>query len=126
MLVTCAIIKNEAEILVTQRSEHMQLPLKWEFPGGKVKENETEVDCIVREIKEELGITIRPIVRLRPITHKYEQEITLVPFISEYISGEIILTEHKAYRWLSRSDLLTLDWAAADIHVVHQYLKYKP
>ncbi len=122
MLVICAIIVKQGKILATQRSEKMHLPLKWEFPGGKVKEKETEIDCIVREIKEELGIIIQPIKRLQPVTHKYGHEITLVPFISEYIGGEIVLTEHKAFRWLAKEELLTLDWAAADINVVHQYL----
>ena len=50
--VLCAIIYIDSKILVAQRSEKMKLPLKWEFPGGKLEENESEIDCIKREIKE--------------------------------------------------------------------------
>lgn len=52
--VTCAIIYFNDKILVTQRSEKMKLPLKWEFPGGKLEEDESEIDCIKREIREEI------------------------------------------------------------------------
>jgi HKD family nuclease len=52
--VTCAIIHFNDKILVTQRSEKMKLPLKWEFPGGKLEEDESEIDCIKREIREEI------------------------------------------------------------------------
>ena len=57
--VACAIIIEKEKVLVTQRSESMPHALKWEFPGGKVKEGETPESCIGREIKEELGLEIR-------------------------------------------------------------------
>ena len=50
--VTCAIIENENRILVVQRSSTMSLPLKWEFPGGKIEENETAENSLIREIAE--------------------------------------------------------------------------
>ena len=53
--VTCAIILFDQKILVVQRSEDMMLPLKWEFPGGKIEKEESEENCIIREIKEELN-----------------------------------------------------------------------
>ena len=56
--VTCAIIYFNDKILVTQRSEKMKFPLKWEFPGGKLEEGESEIDCIKREIREEINIEI--------------------------------------------------------------------
>ncbi len=58
--VTCAIILFQNKILVTQRSESMKLPLKWEFPGGKLEPGESEEACIIREIKEELNLNIFP------------------------------------------------------------------
>ena len=56
--VTCAIIQQNDQILVTQRSAQMSLPHKWEFPGGKIEVGEDEETCILREIKEELGLDI--------------------------------------------------------------------
>ena len=47
--VTCAIISYKGKTLVTQRGKNMSLPLKWEFPGGKVEPNESEIDCVTRE-----------------------------------------------------------------------------
>ena len=63
---TCAIISFDEKTLVVQRNETMALPLKWEFPGGKIEPAESEEDCIIREIKEELNIKIELISRLTP------------------------------------------------------------
>lgn len=123
--VACAIIINkENRILVTKRSDKMSLPLKWEFPGGKVEQNETYEQTLLREIKEELNIDIRITQQLDSVVHHYPTfSIILIPFICEYLAGEIVLLEHAAYYWLKPENLLDLDWAAADIPVVHQYLK---
>lgn len=122
--VTCAIIFFDNQILVTQRSEKMKLPLKWEFPGGKLEENESEIDCIKREIKEELNIEIEVLKKLSNSIFDYGTfKINLFPFIANYVSGEILLTEHKNYMLLDKADLLNLDWAEADIPIVEEFLK---
>lgn len=122
--VTCAIILFKNKILVTQRSEYMKLPLKWEFPGGKLEKGENEEHCIVREIKEELNINISPLKKLSNSIHDYGSfKINLIPFIAEYISGEIELSEHKAYKLLDKNELLSLDWAEADLPIVEELLK---
>jgi 8-oxo-dGTP diphosphatase len=121
--VTCGIILQHDKVLVTQRSEKMKLPLKWEFPGGKMEQNETPENCLVREIKEELNIEIEIIRRLRAHPYHYETfSITLLPFISRYVSGEITLAEHKEYKWLYMNELKNLDWAPADIPVLEEFL----
>ena len=122
--VTCAIILFNSKILVTQRSENMSLPLKWEFPGGKLEENESELECIKREIKEELNIEIDVVNQLSNSIFDYGTfKINLIPFIVNYISGEILLLEHKDYRLLDKNELLNLDWADADIPIVEEFLK---
>lgn len=122
--VTCAIIVFKGEILVTQRSEKMSLPLKWEFPGGKLEENENDIDCVKREIKEELNIEIEVLKKLSNSIYDYGTfKINLTPFLANYISGEIILTEHKEYKLLNKADLLILDWAEADKPIVEEFLK---
>jgi 8-oxo-dGTP diphosphatase len=122
--VTCAIIVIENKILVTQRSEEMKLPLKWEFPGGKLEENETEIDCIKREIKEEINIDIEVVKKLSSCIFDYGTfKINLIPFLANHIFGQIKLTEHKEYRLLDKVELLTLDWAEADLPIVKEFLK---
>lgn len=124
LTVTCAIILVEDKILVTQRSEKMKLPLKWEFPGGKLEENETSEHCIKREIEEEINIQIEITDRLTPAVHNYGAfEIQLIPFLSKYVSGTIKLAEHKDYKLLEKSELVHLDWAEADLPIVEEFLK---
>lgn len=122
--VVCAIIHRENKILAVQRSEKMTLPLKWEFPGGKIEENESEVDCIKREIKEELNIDIKIKKRLTPSSHSYEDfSIELIPYISVCKSGNLTLNEHKQLLWLDKEALINLDWAEADVPIVNEYIK---
>ncbi|TBX68729.1 (deoxy)nucleoside triphosphate pyrophosphohydrolase [Flavobacterium silvisoli] len=122
--VACAIVLFDDKVLVAQRSEQMKLPLKWEFPGGKLERNESETDCIKREIKEELNIEIDVLKRISNSIYNYGSfEINLIPFVANYISGEIKLSEHKDYRLLYKSELMTLDWAEADIPIVEEFLK---
>ena len=121
--VTCAIILHDDRVLVTQRSGKMKMPLKWEFPGGKVEAGEKDETCLHRELKEELNITVRILERMEEQRFSYpEFDITLVPFLVRYIQGEIILLEHNTYRWLTRNDLTGLDWAEADIPVLEEFL----
>ncbi len=122
--VTCAIILKKNKILVTQRSEKMKQPLKWEFPGGKIEENETAENCLLREIKEELNLEIQVLKKLESQSFNYETfSINLIPFVSKYLSGKIILSEHKEFKWLTKGELKFLDWAAADIPVLEEFLK---
>lgn len=123
--VTCAIIELEGEVLCAQRSNDMDLPLKWELPGGKIEDGETAQECLVREIKEELGIHISVREQLPAFQHEYpnQRKIELLPFICKIINGEIVLKEHRQVSWLGKSELLSLDWAEADISIIQYYLK---
>jgi 8-oxo-dGTP diphosphatase len=121
--VTCALIQFNQKTLVVQRSGKMNLPLKWEFPGGKIENGETEEECIIREIKEELNLDIEVIKRLNSSLYDYSGiKIYLIPFIANQIGGQIILNEHKDYKYLTKDKLLNLDWADADIPILKEYL----
>lgn len=124
MKVTCAIIENNDKILCAQRSDIMDLPNKWEFPGGKVK-NETLEECLKREIKEELGVEIQVLEQLPSNQHNYSQSkiIELIPFRCTLQTFEIVLLEHSRLEWLPIEKLKTLDWAEADIPIVNYYIK---
>ncbi len=119
--VVCAIIVHDNKILAVQRGKNMSLPLKWEFPGGKIEPNETEHDCIKREIREELNIEIEVKNRLTPSYFEYPNiTIELIPYLAQYLSGEIVLAEHKGYQFLSTSELNNLDWAEADLPILKE------
>ncbi len=114
--VVCAVILKDDKILIAQRSEKMKLPLKWEFPGGKLKEGENEEQAIRREIKEELNIEILPLKRISSNIHDYGSfKINLIAYSCDYIAGEIELLEHKDFKFVDFEKLLDYDLAEADI-----------
>jgi 8-oxo-dGTP diphosphatase len=123
--VTCAIIRNEEEeILVVQRSESSDHPLKWEFPGGKLKEGETAEECIIREIMEELSLEVVIISRLADVEYNYGiKHILLMPFVCDTLDDLPVLYEHVDFKWLEPSELLNLDYSEADGIVAEDYLK---
>jgi 8-oxo-dGTP diphosphatase len=122
--VSCAlIISHDGKVLVAQRSPRMRLPLKWEFPGGKVEPGESAEDGLIREIREELGVEISIVKKMvASVYDQGEQIIRLIPFQCRLISGEVRLTEHAAFLWLAPAELNGMDWAEADLPVVKDYL----
>ncbi len=117
--VSCAIIINDSKILAVQRGPKSSNPLKWEFPGGKIQPNETAEQCIVREIEEELNVTIGLLYKLESVDFDYvTKQIKLIPFVCRMIKGEILLTEHIAKLWFDLNNWKTLDWSAADYELI--------
>jgi len=123
--VSCAVIMDGDSVLVTQRSEKMPHPLKWEFPGGKLMPGETPEACIIREIREELGVEISVIQLLPSVRHRYsDSNIKLIPFVCTIRQGEIDLSEHRSFSWIPLSQLEHLDWLEADVEVVRLIDRY--
>lgn len=123
--VACAIIESAGRILAAKRSATMSHPLKWEFPGGKLHPGEAPEECLIREIREEMGVDILVGRPLRHVTHVYPTAtVTLYPFICSITSGEIVLHEHAEIIWLLQEELSKLDWAEADLPVIEEYLKF--
>lgn len=121
--VACAIIEHNGKIMAAQRSETMSLPLKWEFPGGKLEEGETPEQCLVREVFEELSLEIVVGQSLPSSSHSYETfRVTLHPFVCSLGNGVMMLHEHRAVAWLEPERMNELDWAEADIPIVADYL----
>jgi len=103
----------------------MSMPLKWEFPGGKIREGERPDTCLERELVEEMGIRVSVGAALPTTTHRYPSfTITLYPFVFSIRSGEITLHEHAACAWLAPEELASLDWAEADRPVLESYIEY--
>jgi 8-oxo-dGTP diphosphatase len=123
--VTCAIIRNdENEVLVVQRGEKTDHPFKWEFPGGKVQNGESEEECIIREIMEELSIEIVICCRMAEVEYDYgHKKIVLIPFICDTLDELPLLSEHISFKWLAPGDLMTVDYSEADILVADQYIR---
>jgi 8-oxo-dGTP diphosphatase len=123
--VTCAVIRNEDdEILVVQRGLATDHPLKWEFPGGKIHENETEEECVIREVNEELSMEVVICGKLPPVAYDYgHKQIELIPFICDTLDELPFLSEHNAYKWLSVNSLKTVDFSEADVFVAESYLE---
>ena len=132
-IVTCAIIIYQNRILIVQRNASSEHALKWEFPGGKVKPEETIEECIVREIKEELKIIVKIREKLTHINYDYGfRQIQLIPFVCSIKSGKIKLTEHKNLRWIDLKNMDKIDFLQADkkllehkknINVLEKYLR---
>lgn len=121
--VACAIIEHNGLVLAAQRSASMSLPLKWEFPGGKIDPGESPEQCLKRELMEELGITISVGPALKPATYSYPAfTVTLYPFVCAIETGEITLHEHAAIAWLPPEELFSLDWAEADGPILAEYV----
>ena len=122
--VACAIIERDGRVLAAQRNTTMSLPFKWEFPGGKIKAGENSVECLRREIFEELGVATTVIRSLSPSIYEYQEiTVTLYPFVCSITEGKVQLHEHAALIWLPPAELSSLDWAAADLPVLATYLR---
>ena len=121
--VVCAIIEEKSKVLVTQRGPEMDLSGQWEFPGGKIKSGESPEASLIREIREELHLHIQVNDRLQEEVHDYgNKTIRLIPFRCQLLSGNILLTEHAAFKWLLPDELSKLDWCAADVGIVKRYV----
>jgi 8-oxo-dGTP diphosphatase len=124
--VVCALLERGGRLLLAQRPAHKHLPLKWEFPGGKVEPGEDPAAAIVREIREELGCVI-VIARPLPVfLHDYKTVvIEMIPFVCTLAEGspEPHPHEHVALAWPKPDELGRYDLAAADLPVITSYLE---
>ncbi|MFC7395034.1 (deoxy)nucleoside triphosphate pyrophosphohydrolase [Scopulibacillus cellulosilyticus] len=123
--VVAAIVENEQdEILCALRSPEMSIPNMWEFPGGKVEENEDIYSALKREINEELDCEIETSNKVfNANTHEYETFIiNLISIKCKIVEGKPKLTEHSKLIWLKKENLTSLKWAPADIPAVEQLI----
>jgi 8-oxo-dGTP diphosphatase len=114
-------IRN-SEILCCQRTEHQALPLKWEFPGGKIEPGETPPQALHRELQEELGIEAQIGPQVAEVEHTYQNgnSVQLQFFKVERYQGELQNLIFNDFRWVPRQELAQLDFLDADREIVRQ------
>jgi len=116
-----AVIVRDGKILCAQRNAEKSLPNLWEFPGGKIEENETPKQALAREIKEEMQCEVEVQDKVEHTVYEYDFGIVhLTTYFCELLEGEPILVEHEAIRWLTPKELPVLEWAPADIPAIEK------
>lgn len=122
--VVAAIIVRNNKIFATQRG-YGDFKGGWEFPGGKIEENETPEDALKREILEELNVKIKVEEHFHTVEYDYPKfHLSMRCYICGLIDENIELKEHSAAKWLAINELNTIDWLPADVIVIN-YLKTK-
>lgn len=116
--VAAAIIIHENKIFATQRG-YGEFKDGWEFPGGKIEEGETPVQALIREIREELDTEIEVSELFDTVEYDYPTfHLSMDCFLCTVKSGNLVLKEHEAAKWLTGETLNSVDWLPADIELV--------
>lgn len=118
--VVAAIIINNNKVFATQRG-YGEFKDGWEFPGGKIESGETPQEALIREIKEELDTEIEVKDYLKTVEYDYpEFHLSMDCFFCVIKSGELVLKEHEAAKWLTAETLDSVDWLPADKGVIEE------
>jgi 8-oxo-dGTP diphosphatase len=123
------ILNDQNEILCTQRGEskYDYISYKWEFPGGKVEEGETEQETLRRELIEELEIEVDILDKFYEVEHTYPDfHLSMPVYLCKLKTKELKLLVHSNIKWLKANEMLTLNWAGADVPVAEKaYIELK-
>ena len=123
--VVAAVIKATNEkgapmVFATQRG-YGEFKGGWEFPGGKIEEGETPREALVREIREELETEITVGELIDTIEYDYPTfHLAMDCFWAEVVSGNLVLKEHEAAKWLTKDKLDTVEWLPADVTLIEK------
>ena len=125
--VVAGLIFQDGKILVCQRTRHQTMPLKWEFPGGKIEEGEQPRDALHRELEEELGIDAHIGDEVSRIRHEYPNgsSVELRFFVVLEYSGRLENRIFREIRWAAAPELTSYDFLEADLQLVQDLAKGK-
>lgn len=122
--VAAAVIIEDQRILAAQR-DHGELAGGWEFPGGKVEAGETPEEACIREVREEIGVTIADLKPFVSLEYEYPSfHLHLDTFTCTIAEGTPAITEHRDLRWLSGDELDSVPWLPADVQIVNALRAY--
>jgi 8-oxo-dGTP diphosphatase len=118
--VVAAVILQDGKILVCQRTRHQTMPMKWEFPGGKIEEGEQPRDALRRELDEELGIEATIGDEIARIKHEYKggSSVELRFYLVQQYRGELENRIFRDLQWSEPKDLPSFDFLEADLPLV--------
>ena len=121
LVTACALVDPDGRVLIAQRPVGKQMGGLWEFPGGKMEQGERPEETLIRELSEELGITVKEEC-LAPLTfasHSYADFHLLMPlYICRRWEGTPQPTEHQAIKWVRPKDLTDYPMPPADVPLV--------
>ena len=121
--VVAAVIKKDNKYLIAQRNRDKHFAFYWEFPGGKVNNDESFENALKREINEELSINIKINKKITSQKHKDEKiNIVVHYFLCEALNTNIILSEHEDMKWVQKNDLTQFKMAPGDSKII-KYLE---
>ena len=119
--VVAGLILQNNKLLICQRPKFKDHPLKWEFPGGKIKKNETSEDALIREINEELSINIFNYNELISYNFNYSN-LGKTVFINFYLiknfTGKILNNFHNQLKWIEIKDIREYDFLEGDLKII--------
>ena len=119
--VVAGLIWKDGKFMICQRPKNKARALLWEFVGGKVEKGESREDALVRECKEELDVTVKPLDVFCTVDHVYPDiTIRLVLFNAEIVSGEPKLLEHADLKWISANDIDNYEFCPADKEILEK------
>ena len=121
LVVACALIDTDSRVLIAQRPQGKTLAGLWEFPGGKVESGERPEATLIRELHEEIGITVREAC-LAPLTfasHAYEDFDLLMPlYICRRWEGDVVAREGQNLAWVRANKLRNYAMPPADLPLI--------
>jgi len=118
--VAAAVVARDGRLLVTRRPEGAHLEGLWEFPGGKCEPGESIHACLVREVREELGVTAHAGETLLVTTHAYPGKTVELHFVACALDGDPVPQQGQQMQWIERSRLDALEFPAADAALIEQ------
>ena len=122
--VVAALIKKDNKFLIARRKKGKHLEFKWEYPGGKVEDNEDEKEALKRELKEEFDISVTVGKFITESYYDYEKiNINLRVYMIEIFSGNFKFIDHDKIEWIKSDEFENYDFAPADIPINEYIIK---